>query len=141
MLKCGYASFQKTLFLCFSFLKRKFSTYFHYFFCTAYVVRIAAKQNIVQAFFEVQTLSHQTENNLIFFCTCRARVVSRISFFFLGGGQFFSQKKFFFRREKMVFQGFLGVFRAFSTKPRSHRENPIPQSFRISWWYVASVRV
>ena len=69
------------------------------------------------------------------------RVVSRISFFFLGGGQFFSQKKIFFRREKMVFQGFLGVFRAFSTKPRSHQENPIPQSFRISWWYVASVRV
>ena len=76
-----------------------------------------------------------------FFFGSRARVVSRISFFFLGGGQFFPQKKFFFRREKMVFQGFLGVFRAFSTKPRSHQENPIPQSFRISWWYVASVRV
>ena len=76
-----------------------------------------------------------------FFFGLHRRVVSRISFFFLGGGQFFSQKKFFSRREKMVFQGFLGVFRAFSTKPRSHQENPIPQSFRISWWYVASVRV
>ena len=62
-------------------------------------------------------------------------------FFFSGGVNFFSQKKIFFRREKMVFQGFLGVFRAFSTKPRSHQENPIPQSFRISWWYIASVRV
>ena len=80
-------------------------------------------------------------NNKFFFLKYTDRVVSRISFFFLGGGQFFSQKKFFFRREKMVFQGFLGVFRAFSTKPRSHQENPIPQSFRISWWYVASVRV
>ena len=45
-----------------------------------------------------------------FFFGLHRRVVSRISFFFLGGGQYFSQKKFFSRREKMVFQGFLGVF-------------------------------
>ena len=56
---------------------------------------------------------------LFFYKTFRAGLFLGSRFFFSGGSIFFPKK--------MGFQVFLGAFRAFSTTPRSHRENPIPQ--------------